>query len=422
MKIKVFFILTLLIALSICNIAFAQAPPAAKDEREEMVLTTYYPTKDAQLKGRAVAGTRDAIPVAVFYKPGCRDCQWLLDEYIPQLEQEFGEPIAFEYYDISILENFEKKARLEEELGVIDGEIPQVFIAGRLLVGQHEIEDKLKSFLKEAVAGGSGKVEQEAILAKDEAQSGTRLIERFRSFTPLMVMGAGLLDGINPCAFSTIVFFLSFLVFLGFNLRQMFLVGATLTLAVFLTYLGLGLGAFVGLERLRVFASFSRYFDTMVGGAAIILGIGSLYDYTCFKKRGTGKGMLLQLPGSVKNTIHKSIRMLKDKKNAGLLRLLFIAFWVGILVSLLESICTGQVYLPTLTFILKMKVMWWRAFLFLLLYNAMFILPLLIVFLLIFYGVSSQWWTRLIQHSLGKVKLATALLFFGLGLFIILWR
>lgn len=374
-----------------------------------------------QLKTSLFTGAKDVIPIAVFYRAGCGDCDWLLDAYIPKLEREFSKHLAFEYYDVSLQENFEKKLRVEEEAGVMGGGIPQVFVAGRLLSGRNEIENKLGDILKKIIAEGTYKAGQKAVLTDTDTKGSRRLVERFKSFTPLAIIGAGLLDGINPCAFSTIVFFLSFLSLMGFNLRQMVLVGISFTLAVFLTYLGLGLGIFVGLERLKMFTSFSKYFDAAVGGIAIILGTGSLYDYIYFKKKGVSEGMLLQLPRSTKNTIHKSIRVIRDKKNTGLLKLLSVAFCTGVLVSLLESVCTGQVYLPILTFILKMKLMWWMAFLFLLLYNAMFILPQVIVFSLTLYGVSSQWWARLTQHSLGKVKLATAVFFFCMGIFIILW-
>lgn len=246
------------------------------------------------------------------------------------------------------------------------------------------------------------------------------IVERFKSFTPFGIAVAGLLDGINPCAFSTIIFFISFLAFIGFSLRKSVIAGFSFTLAVFLTYLGLGLGAFAGLERLRVFAVFSKYFDITVGGFAIILGIGSLYDYISFRTKGVNKGMILRLPGAIKNVIHKTIGNMRDKGGAGIARLLFIAFIIGVLVSLFESMCTGQMYLPTLTFILKMKVMWQRAFLFLLLYNAMFILPLVIVFLLTAFGVSSEWWAKAVQHNLGRVKLLSALFFFTIGIFILI--
>jgi len=316
---------------------------------------------------------------------------------------------------------------------VVGAAVPEMFIGGQVLVGEHEIRDKLRGVIRGSInqtptdvgaqfiapENSRGKVTSLALHTR-RGEVTSPLHARFKSFTPFAVAGAGLLDGVNPCAFSTIVFFLSFLTLTGFSRRQNIWVGISFTSAVFLTYLGLGLGAFIGLQRLKIFTLFSTYFDTAVGGIAILLGLLSLYDYIYFKRRGDGKDMVLQLPRPVKNIIHKSMGMMRDKGRAGMTRVLFVAFVVGVLVSLLESMCTGQVYLPTLTFILKMKVMWWRAFSFLLLYNVMFIVPLLAVFLLTLFGVSSGWWARAMQRNLGKVKLLTALFFFSLGIFLIL--
>lgn len=199
----------------------------------------------------------------------------------------------------------------------------------------------------------------------------------------------------------------------------MLAVGIAFTVGIFVTYLGLGLGAFSGLERLRAFGVFSKYFDMGVGFFTVALGIISLYDYIYFKRTGQTKGILLQLPRSVKNAIHRSVRGVDSRSGRRLPKILLAALSVGVVVSLLESMCTGQIYLPTITFILRMKVMWWRAFLFLLLYNAMFILPLVVVLLATLFGVTSQWWAGFLQRHMAKVKLATAVLFFSLGAFLI---
>jgi hypothetical protein len=64
------------------------------------------------------------------------------------------------------------------------------------------------------------------------------------------VLAAGLLDGVNPCAFVTVIFLLSYLSLLKYRRRDAMLVGAAFTAAMFATYLylliGLGFLAFAG--------------------------------------------------------------------------------------------------------------------------------------------------------------------------------
>jgi len=62
---------------------------------------------------------------------------------------------------------------------------------------------------------------------------------------------------------------------------------------------------------------------------------------------------------------------------------------LGFLVSVFELACTGQVYFPTLVYLHQVRQSA-GSFSYLLLYNFVFILPLLAVFALSYWGVSSQ--------------------------------
>jgi cytochrome c biogenesis protein CcdA len=62
------------------------------------------------------------------------------------------------------------------------------------------------------------------------------------------------------------------------------------------------------------------------------------------------------------------------------MRLAVYSFVTGLLVSILEAVCTGQVYLPTIAYVLKRTHLWVEALGYLLLYNIMFIAPLFVVF------------------------------------------
>jgi hypothetical protein len=102
-------------------------------------------------------------------------------------------------------------------------------------------------------------------------------------------------------------------------------------------------------------------------------------------------------------------------------KLVLSALVSGFLVSLLEAVCTGQTYLPTIVFVLKTTPYKLPAFLFLVIYNLMFILPLVAIFILALLGTTSGQFSRFLKTHLLKIKLLMAVLFFGLGLFL-LWR
>jgi len=87
----------------------------------------------------------------------------------------------------------------------------------------------------------------------------------------------------------------------------------------------------------------------------------------------------------------------------------------GFIVSLLELACTGQVYLPTIMFISTIPDLKVNALFYLLFYNLMFILPLVLVFSFTYWGTTSAQWAELTQKNFGNIKMAMTLIFFGLA-------
>jgi hypothetical protein len=139
------------------------------------------------------------------------------------------------------------------------------------------------------------------------------------------------------------------------------------------------------------------------------LAVFSFLDF--FKARqGEIGDMSLNLPHSLRMRINAVIR--RGRKSQA-----FIAgaFFTGIVVSFLELACTGQVYLPTIIFVVSRPELRVRAFAFLLLYNLLFILPLVVVFILAYYGTGSKQLTRFLQQRAATVKLGMALLFAALA-------
>ena len=206
----------------------------------------------------------------------------------------------------------------------------------------------------------------------------------------------------------------------------MFAAGSSFTVAVFIAYLLIGLGIFRFLRSLQGFGHVIYAINIFIGGSAFILGILSLVDYFKFKKTKDPKSIILKLPQSIKNKIHSVIgsdfRPGRKSGKRTLLGIVWIAFTAGFMVSVLESFCTGQVYLPTIAFVLKMPDKKTPAFIYLILYNLAFIVPLIVVFFLGFFGATSKAFSKFMERRLGAVKLCTAALFFLLASALILFR
>ena len=84
---------------------------------------------------------------------------------------------------------------------------------------------------------------------------------------------AGLIDSINPCAFATIIFFISYLsLVLKKQRTDIFLTGIIFIAGVFITYLLIGLGFFRIVQKLNNIIIISKTLYIAVG----ILGVAAI--------------------------------------------------------------------------------------------------------------------------------------------------
>lgn len=237
----------------------------------------------------------------------------------------------------------------------------------------------------------------------------------FSQITLWAIIGAGLADGINPCAFAVIVFFVSFLAAYKYTKKEIIVVGTAYCSSVFLAYLLMGLGAFHALYAMKGF----RYVTLAVQWGTILLCVIflalSLYDFIVYQRTKKSEKMLLQLPKSYKEYIHKVMRFFLRDKHSSMWRLLLAAAAVGFVVSGVEAVCTGQVYLPTCVVILKEAgSQSWKAAEYLILYNLMFVLPLVLVFVLTLCGKESATFNSWLKKHLGLSKFLLCCVFLGL--------
>lgn len=366
----------------------------------------------------------ESLPkLIVFYSPGCHKCIQVKNELMPQIEKKFKDKVSIEYRDISDIENYKLLLSLKEKYSAKDLKImvPMLLFEGHFLSAEEVTKDNLKRLITDAL-------NRPAI--QNTELSSINLLTRFKAFEPLVIIGIGLIDGINPCAFTVIVFFISFLALQGYKRRELIPIGLSFIFAVFITYILIGLGLFGFVYHIEGFWLIRRIFNISIGIFSIIIGILSLYDFVRFKKTNKTEGLLLQLPPALKNQIHYIIglhyRKTKEEKGEEsvsekhIFRLIISALVTGFLVSIIEAVCTGQTYLPTIVFIFKTTSLKLQALGYLLLYNFMFIVPLLIIFVFALLGTTSEQFSAILKRHLGTIKILMGIMFLGLGIFLIL--
>lgn len=352
-----------------------------------------------------------------FHSPTCHSCIKTKEEIIPGISREFSGLIEIEYLDTTDINNYRLMLAVKQKYNCDKPGVPSILVGKQVLVGY----DQIKAELKEAIICAIKEGRQERF----DMLPGIDLAGHFLSFGALAIAFAGLIDGINPCAFTVIVFFISFLTLQGYKKRELVTIGLAFILAVFSTYILIGLGIFRSLYSLSQFYLISKAVYYFIAGFSFVLGGLALYDLWLYIRSADTAGMILQLPKSVKNRIHAVIGMHYRKKPGSpaqehrVWRLAVGAFVTGFLISILEAVCTGQLYLPTITFVLKDPALRLRAAGYLLLYNFMFIIPLVIIFLSALFGATSLEFGHFMKKRMALVKILMALVFFGMGFFIL---
>ena len=228
-------------------------------------------------------------------------------------------------------------------------------------------------------------------------------------FTLPAILLAGIADGFNPCAFSIVIALAGILAVGGRQRRARMLGGWAFCLGSFLTYMAMGLGL---LRALRALEGLRMVHDTvmvLLSLTLFVLSALSVRDAFRYRRAKEPSVITLQLPNRVK----KAIRSIAEASWRG--PAVFAAgLGCGFLVTLLDALCTGQVYVPVLA-LLSREPGAWRSFGLLALYNLAFIAPLVAVFMLAAKGADAAQMSRWSKRNVFPSKLALGLVFALLG-------
>ena len=226
------------------------------------------------------------------------------------------------------------------------------------------------------------------------------------------ILLAGLVDGVNPCAFATVIFLVSYLLYLRRGRRFVLMAGLLFCAGVFTSYLLFGVGLSFVVDYLNRFIIVKRIFYWAFALVGLILAILHLRDALRYRHSGNAADMEMGLNAQTHRKIHDKIHRWAEL--TGWLALPATVL-LGVVVSAMEFACTGQIYLPIIIAINSAGFNL-RAMIFLLLYNFIFILPLLAVTVLAYFGIGAKSLAAFARNHVFATKALMALLFLLLAI------
>ncbi len=216
-----------------------------------------------------------------------------------------------------------------------------------------------------------------------------------------VVLSTAVVDSINPCAIGVLVILVAALLELHEDKKKMLQVGMIYISVVFLTYLAAGFGLLLFIQKLNI----GNIISWVVGIIVILMSLIEIKDFFWY-----GKGISLTIP---KKHAKKIMHRIKNITVSG-------SIFLGFFVAAVELPCTGGPYLAITTVLAKLGFSW-EVFWLLFVYNFIFVLPLIIIVFLVYFGLSHTHIKDWKDRKKKWMRLFMGLIMLALGILLILW-
>lgn len=187
-------------------------------------------------------------------------------------------------------------------------------------------------------------------------------LRTYKGWMPALIGIAALIDSVNPCAFSILFLTVAFLFSLNKGRRKIVEAGLAYIFGIFLTYTLIGLGVLKVLSFFNIPNLMSKVGATAIIAFGVVGLINEFFPNFPIK---------LKIP----KIAYGEIAKLVEKATIP------AAFFLGFVVGLFEFPCTGGPYLFVLG-LLHDQSNFYRGLIYLIFYNFIFVLPLLIALII----------------------------------------
>lgn len=344
----------------------------------------------------------------------CKDADEKIDYYTSELRKKNpSHTIKFFSYNITEPENLEllKSFCMAFSLETNQYSVPAIFAGNKCFFGESGVEEAIE-YISGRLAEGEAFGPVEAARAVDGAKG---LIRDFFGIRFLNIFAAGLVNGLNPCSFSMLLFLISLL--LARQDINIVYPGIAYAAGKFAAYIMLG-SILYGVFSTIGINSYEITTKLMLGLFTAIMAALNIKDFFAAKKEKYGK-ITNQLPSFLRKMNHGIIE--KVKQINGIFAVIVSSALLGAVISVGEFLCTGQVYLASIVYILQTEsYLSPTAFLYLIFYSVAFITPTLVIVLIISKTRKIMLLSEFFRKRLALVKLLTAIIMIAMGAVVIL--
>ncbi len=349
---------------------------------------------------------QDTDKIYLFYGTGCPHCA--------QVDNFFETNKLIEKYNVDKKEIYFNRENailfnlIMDQLNIPQNDrgVPAVVIGKKILIGDTPIIENFvieaDKFLEDKKISNTTTTTLErnpALTTTTKLSVQNTDTKDSNRLTFLAVILGALVDSINPCEFAVLIILMTTILSSG-NSKNALKAGLAFSLSIFISYFLMGLGFYKALD----FGGISGWFFKFIGWLAIILGILNLKDYLWY-----GKGFLMEVPLSWRPKLKSIISSVTNPRGA---------FMIGFLVSLFLLPCTSGPYIVILG-MLANKTELVKAISYLVLYNLIFIFPMVFISYAVYRGFDPKKAEEIRQSKLRILHLIAGIIMLGMGVIIV---
>jgi cytochrome c biogenesis protein CcdA len=351
----------------------------------------------------------NAVCIVYFYSDTCPHCQ-NIKPFLNEMELKYGDKVSITRYEVSQPENVALYNKFCTAKNYSGKSIPLLGINDKFFVGEDNIKYNLESEIIKGIdsetkicpiegMGVCHEINETSVNGNTDADPLIPQVGKILSFKTILpvVMFAGLADGINPCAFAVLLFIMAFLQQISGNKKRL--------LKITISYIAAFLIMNILVGVLYFYTSMQLGYPAIIRTIAIILaiiaGLINIKDFFFY-----GKGFSLEIPKKA----GKHIERLAMKATIP------AAILLGSLVAILEAPCSIPIYLTVIEVLKSQGQMLFQVMPYILLYNLMFILPLVILAIIIYVGAEAKALEKWRESNRRYMKLALGIILIMLAI------
>ena len=343
------------------------------------------------------------IHLHLFYGQGCPHCSQLR-LFLDKIQPDYPNLIIHEHEVYSDNEGRALFEQMSKDFNVPIQGVPTIFIDNKVIVGfSSSIGESIEAEIIRCLGEDCGNPEHEVatsetikLVGESSPSEDPEKKEFSQRLTIPIVVAAAAVDAINPCAFAVLIILMTAALAIADKKRALKF-GLAFTISIYISYFLMGLGLFTALQATGI----SHTFYIIVTILAVIVGLLNIKDYFWY-----GKGFLMEIPLSWRPAMKKILNSATSP---------FGAFVAGFAVSLFELPCTGGPYIVILGLLAK-EVTQNIGIMYLLLYNLVFVSPLILLSMIIYKGLSTtEALEKIRQEKIRLLHLIAGLLMLGIA-------